>query len=86
MVCYVLKIQKKLYFSFDQNFLIAKKQSFKIFLCYIKLKEMAKDFFQSVIIFYKVDYLNLVIKINPKKEQKINISSLDFKKIEEVFF
>ena len=67
-------------------FLIAKKYSFKIFLCYMKLKEVTKDFFQSIIIFYKVDYLNLVIKINPKKGQKIDISSLDFKKIEEEFF
>ena len=53
-------------------FLIAKKYSFKKFLCYIKLKEVTKDFFQSIIIFYKVDYLNLVIKINPKKGQKID--------------
>ena len=67
-------------------FLIAKKYSFKIFLSYMKLKEVTKDFFQSIIIFYKVDYLNLVIKINPKKGQKIDISSLDFKKIEEEFF
>ena len=52
-------------------FLIAKKYSFKIFLCYMKLKEVTKDFFQSIIIFYKVDYLNLVIKINPKKGEKI---------------
>ena len=52
----------------------------------IKLKEVTKGFFQSIIIFYKVDYLNLVIKINPKKGQKIDISSLDFKKIEEEFF
>ena len=52
----------------------------------MKLKEVTKDFFQSIIIFYKVDYLNLVIKINPKKGQKIDISSLDFKKIEEEFF